>query len=635
MFPMSVEVEHIKKVLKQYWGYDAFRDLQEDIILSVMNGRDTLALMPTGGGKSLCYQVPALALDGLTLVVSPLIALMKDQVERLKSLGVRATALHSGQSRYEQERLLDNAVNGGIKLLYVSPERLTSSRFMERLEFMEVALIAVDEAHCISQWGFDFRPSYTRLSILRSALPHTPILALTATATQVVVQDITEQLEFGQNASVFQAPMRRDNLSFHVVQSREKWHELRKSLKRYPGSSIIYTRSRKKTTRIARDLEHEGFEATNYHAGLSHEVRKKRQEDWIRGETPIMVATNAFGMGIDKADVRLVVHVDIPDSLEAYTQEAGRAGRDGKDATAMLLFHQGDLSFGGQQIERSHLPPEVVKRIYEALSNYYQLAIGSLPEEQFSFNIAEFARTYSFSVLDVHHALNILEKEGWLLLNDAVKKSATVQVISEEQDVSVFLQKKGRRSELLHCLLRLYEGIYFQKRNLDWDAIKRLTGSTFSEIRDDLNYLQQINLIAFEASGEQPAIRFLKARVSTDNLDLDWKLYRILKSRALDRWDQVNDYLLTNDCRSAFLERYFTDTGVECGICDNCQAKKASTNQDLRQRLIDTLNANPVSASELLHQFASDDERAVRAILDDLSAREYIQFADGKFQWKA
>ena len=406
-------------ILKQYWGFDSFRPLQEDIIQSVLDGKDTLALLPTGGGKSICFQVPALVKEGICIVISPLIALMKDQVYNLQKRGIAAVAIFSGMHYKDIDRILDNCIYGNTKLLYLSPERLTSDLVRERIKKMKVSLIAVDEAHCISQWGYDFRPPYLQIAEIREYLPKVPIMALTATATPEVVKDIQEKLEF-KRGEVFQQSFLRENLAYVVLEEEGKMEKLFKVLTGVRGSGLVYVRNRRKTKEIAMFLKKYRITADYYHAGLTNEERSQKQEAWINDKIRIIVATNAFGMGIDKPDVRVVVHMDLPDSLEAYFQEAGRAGRDGQKSYAVLLYNQGDKLDLERRFELSFPPLKEVRLTYQALGSYLQLAVGSGEGESYDFDLVEFSRVYGFSTVKTFNCLKVLERAGWIALSESI-----------------------------------------------------------------------------------------------------------------------------------------------------------------------------------------------------------------------
>ena len=632
-----MENKSIYDLLKEVWGYTSFRPVQEDIIQAILEKRDVLALLPTGGGKSICFQIPALASEGIALIISPLIALMKDQVGQLKSRNIPADALHSGQSFTDHRRILDNALNGHLKMLYISPERLKSERFREILPHLNISFIAIDEAHCISQWGYDFRPSYLSIKEVRSGNPQIPMLALTATATPEVARDICVELDFTKEASVFNSEMSRPNLAFSSYRNKSKWQLLTRLLSNDSGSSIVYTRSRKKTADVARSLSNEGLSVTFYHAGLDYAEREVRQKEWINGDRKIIVATNAFGMGIDKSDVRNVIHLDVPDTLEAYTQEAGRAGRDGLPARAIILFGDLDVSRAEKRIEQSYPSLDIVKRVYQALGSYYQLAVGSISDKGFEFDMLEFCRRFGLRPLDVHNALRILEKEGWLILMGELKKPAVFKIIANEEAVIGHIHAKRSHHLLLQSLLRLHEGAFFQRVKLNWDSLIRISDLSKKSVFSGLAYLSELKLIDFRPMSSQEGIVFMRSRVMADNLVLNWGLQRELKSRAKARWKDMMTFLNTTNCRAQYIERYFgSESSGNCGMCDNClEADRGKRiDGDLKSLLIKRLQSGDRTVDELIEIFEPAREKEVLTVLDSLSKEERIFFSQGKIAWK-
>ena len=465
------------EILKKYWGFDAFRPMQLNIIESALQGNDTLALLPTGGGKSICFQVPALCLEGVTLVVSPLIALMKDQVQNLKKRDIKAEAIFSGLHRREIERILDNCCFGETKILYLSPERLTNTDTLERIKQMKVVLIVVDEAHCISQWGYDFRPSYLQISQIRDYFPKTPVLALTATATKEVVVDIQSKLNF-LKSKLCQISFLRTNLSYVVLKEEVKEVKMLEILQKVPGSGVIYVRNRKKTKDIAQFLTQKGINADFYHAGLDIDERSVKQDNWIANRTRIIVSTNAFGMGIDKPDVRTVIHLDLPDSLEAYFQEAGRAGRDEKKSYAILLYNKTDELNLVRNYEKSFPEIQDIKNTYLALGSYLQLAIGSGKDENFDFDLNKFAINFKLDIAKTYSCLKVLEQSGWLTLNDAVKILSSVQFIVEKEKLYDYQLKNKQLDITIKIMLRLYQGILSAPININEHQIAKLQQTT-------------------------------------------------------------------------------------------------------------------------------------------------------------
>ena len=472
-------------ILKQYWGYDSFRPLQDEIIESVLDGKDTLALMPTGGGKSICFQVPALCREGVCIVISPLIALMKDQVFQLQKRNIPAAAIYSGMRYKDIDRLLDNAVYGNIKLLYLSPERLVTELARERIKKMNVNLLAVDEAHCISQWGYDFRPPYLQIAEIREFIPDTPILAVTATATKEVVEDIQQKLEF-KDGAVFQKSFERKNLAYVVLSEENKPQKALDILQKVKGSAVVYSRNRRGTKEVANYLRKNGINADFYHAGLSTALRTKKQEDWIQGKLKVMVSTNAFGMGIDKADVRSVVHMDLPDSLEAYFQEAGRAGRDGKKSFAVLLYNEADKKNLLWSYENSFPEIEEVKRVYAALGSYLQLAIGSGLGGSFDFEIERFVKNFRFDLLKTYSCLKILEQSGYIVLSDAVFIPSTIKIRVNKEVLYDYQLKNRSLDIIIKTILRTYHGALSHHTKIDESQLARFLKITRVQLSQGL-----------------------------------------------------------------------------------------------------------------------------------------------------
>jgi ATP-dependent DNA helicase RecQ len=497
-------------ILKRYWNHDQFRPLQAEIVASVLKGHDTLALLPTGGGKSVCFQVPAIVLNGLCIVITPLIALMKDQVEQLKRKEIVAVAIHSGLSRKEIDILLDNCIYGPVKFLYVSPERLQTEIFIERVKKMNVALIAIDEAHCISQWGYDFRPPYLKIADLRDLKPEAPVIALTASATAIVQADIMDRLKFRKDYQQFHKSFARDNLSFVVRKTESKEKQLLNILGKVKGSAILYVRSRKATQDIAAWLIKRNISASFYHAGLDFEDRSKRQDEWIQNKTRVMVATNAFGMGIDKPDVRVVIHLDLPENLEAYYQEAGRAGRDGRRAYAVILFQESDLINLKQKTEQAHPEPETIRNIYQGLANYFQLAEGSAEGQSYDFDLNEFAERFHFHVSEAYSGLKKLEEEGFIQFNESYYNPSHLHLLLDKAKLYEFQIANARFDPVIKMLLRLYGGEMvsgFVKINESYVA--RALNLRTEEMISILKFLNDSNVVAYEPRKDKPQITFL------------------------------------------------------------------------------------------------------------------------------
>lgn len=567
---------NIHEILKEYWGFDRFRPLQEDIINAVLEGKDTLALLPTGGGKSVCFQVPALAKDGLCLVISPLIALMKDQVESLKRKGVLSLAIYSGMSFIEIKKTLQNAAYGNYKLLYVSPERLETSLFLEYLPALNINLIAVDEAHCISQWGYDFRPPYTRIAKLREYLPGVPVLALTASATKPVQDDICDKLQFAASHQRFQPSFERPNLSYSVFNIPSKQNKLLEILNNVKGSAIVYCKSRKHTTEIARLLKMNNINAGFYHAGLSNEERNARQLSWINSHTRVMVCTNAFGMGIDKAAVRVVVHYDVPDSLENYYQEAGRAGRDGKRAYAVLLYNHKELEGLAEQADTRFPAEEQIRQVYIALMNHLQVPAGSGEGQSYDFDIAVFASAFKLNILLVSYAIKALEQEGILSYNELVFNPPTVVFTASKEQLSGFENGHPELEPLIKGLLRSYEGIFDFPSIVYESRLADFLRQDAATIKKDLGRLNDFGIISYVPQKEKPQISLLQNRMYADTYLMNNANYLKRKESFKQRVNVMTDYIKNQkECRSKMVASYFNDhTTTPCGICDNCIHEK-------------------------------------------------------------
>lgn len=598
-------------ILKNWWGYDAFRPMQEDIIRAVLEGKDVLALMPTGGGKSLCYQVPAMAIDGICLVISPLIALMKDQVENLRRRGITAYAIYSGMSRKEVIRTFETVGQSNCKFLYVSPERLETSLFKEYLPGLAVELIAVDEAHCISQWGYDFRPPYLRIAALREELPHVPVLALTASATPEVQEDICRKLDM-RNEQVFRQSFERPNLSYSCLHSPGRINKVADILQKVPGTAIVYCKSRRRTKDIADWLKLQGIAADHYHAGLSQEERGRKQEDWIRNEIRVIVCTNAFGMGIDKPDVRTVIHADIPDCLENYYQEAGRAGRDGKRAYAVLLYDEQELADLEQQAAQRFPELADIRQVYQAVANYLQLPSGSGEGQYYSFDLSDFTRKFSFPVHLVINVLKVLEQEGWLAFNEQVFLPSKIMFTVSKQGLYAFEQAHPEPEPLIKALLRSYEGIYDQPVPVSESMLSGLLRINKEVIEQQLMALDMAGIISYQLRTDQPQVYWLRNRIRAEDIRIDMEAFNKRKARYERRMQQMLSYVhAETDCRSRIIATYFGDDQVkDCGICDNCLRRK---NTVLRPEEFDTIKNRLLGLVQELQPVDS------RRLLDNLS----------------
>jgi ATP-dependent DNA helicase RecQ len=561
----------INQILLKYWGFSKFRPLQEEIINSILDGKDTLALLPTGGGKSICYQIPALAKEGICIVVSPLIALMKDQVENLKKRNIKAIAIYSGMHQSEIDISLDNAVYGDYKLLYVSPERLETEMFLERFKKMKVNLIAVDEAHCISQWGYDFRPPYLNIAKIRDIKPNVPVMALTATATKEVVDDIQEKLRF-KTVNVFSKSFERKNLVYYVIKEENKLKRLLKLITNINGCGIVYVRNRRKTKEIAVFLEKNKISADYYHAGLDPQTRDKKQNSWMSGYKKVIVSTNAFGMGIDKPDVRFVIHLDIPDSIEAYFQEAGRAGRDEQKAYAVLLYENSDIIDLEKNLNNTFPPIEEIKKIYGLLCNYFQIPVGGGKESSFEFNISQFSDNYNLSPLVVYSSLKLLEKEGFLLLSDGFMSYSKIHFKVGKDDLYRFQVEKEAYDSFIKTILRLYGGIFNDFIRIDEQTIANKTNLKKEDVVKFLNKLESFNILSYIPSSNSPKITFINPRLNDNDVLLSDENYKIRKVAYVKRLDAVKEYVVSQSkCRSQHLLEYFGDMSAKrCGNCDVC-----------------------------------------------------------------
>lgn len=565
-----MQPELFRQILRDYWGYDSFRTLQEEIIQSVWEGRDTLGLMPTGGGKSLTFQVPVMGMKGICLVVTPLIALMKDQVDNLRERGIKAAAVYSGMSRDEIITTLENCIFGDFKFLYVSPERLSSDIFITKLQAMDVCLLVVDESHCISQWGYDFRPSYLKIADIRHLLEGVPVLALTATATAEVVDDIQERLLF-RDRNLFRTSFLRENLSYVVRTADNKVGELSHILQTVPGSSIVYVRSRKQTKEIAHTLQKVGISADYFHAGLSHEEKNLKQNSWKNGERRVIVATNAFGMGIDKADVRTVVHMDLPNSPEEYFQEAGRAGRDGERSYAVILYAKADSVKLRKRITDAFPEREFIVRVYEALGNYYQVAVGAGFGNAYDFSLHEFCIPFKFPFLQAHHALKILELAGYIEYTEEIDLRSRVRFLIYRDEMYT-LQLEREMDELLHTLLRNYTGLFSDDVYIDESLLAARTGKSRSEVCEMLIALSRMRYIRYIPQKKTPFIVFTTSREDSQFVSIPRTVYEERKKRFEKRILSMIDYVEEGDvCRSRMLLIYFGEKNPkDCGYCDVC-----------------------------------------------------------------
>jgi len=639
-----------KEILKHYWGYDDFRGIQQQIIESIGLGRDTLGLMPTGGGKSLTFQVPAMALEGVCIVVTPLIALMKDQVQHLRQRGILAAAVYSGMQRDDILRVLENCILGRTKFLYVSPERLSSELFISKLRHMRVSFITVDEAHCISQWGYDFRPSYLEIANIRALLPNVPVLALTATATPQVVEDICEKLsqqpaansqqpKAGKTGShnvehgfaVFRMSFERKNLTYRVKNCADKLQELIHTFTHTSGSAIVYVRSRRRAKEIAQELTNTGLSATFYHAGLEHEVKDQRQRDWQQDRTRIIVATNAFGMGIDKPDVRLVMHYDCPDSIEAYFQEAGRAGRDGKPAQAIILYNNSDNAKLAKRIEDTFPPKDEIRQVYEHLAYFFQLATGDGFGLTREFNIDVFCQRFHHFPVRVHSALQILQRAGYLEYDPAPDQQTRVRFLLERQDLYRLENLTANEDHLIVTLLRNYGGLFADFGYIDEGLISQQCGLRPVDLHEVLKSLSQKHIIQYIPRQQVPTIHYLQRREDPEHIQLPADVYEMRQEQYRQRILAMLNYMQDAcHCRSRLLLEYFGETHThDCGQCDVCQQLTANDQQpSATSQLLQLLSDGQRHHLTELHRLSMPTE-AIDKALRHLMEEEYIVNHDG------
>ena len=616
-----------QEILKQYWGDDSFRDLQEEIITSIGEGKDTLGLMPTGGGKSITFQVPALAQEGICIVITPLIALMKDQVQNLRKREIKALAIYSGMTRQEILTALENCIFGNYKFLYISPERLDTEIFRTKLRSMKVSMITVDESHCISQWGYDFRPAYLKIAEIRELLPEVPVLALTATATPEVVTDIQARLKF-REGNVFRMSFERKNLAYIVRKTDNKTKELLYILQRISGSAIIYVRNRRRTKEITELLMNEGITADFYHAGLDNAVKDLRQKRWQSGEVRVMVATNAFGMGIDKPDVRIVLHLDLPDSPEAYFQEAGRAGRDGEKAYAVILYSKSDKTTLHKRVVDTFPDKEYILNVYEHLQYYYQMAMGDGFQCIREFNLEEFCRKFKYFPVPVDSALKILTQAGYLEYTDEQDNSSRI-LFTIRRDELYKLREMGKEAEaLIQSILRSYTGVFTDYAYISEESLAVRTGLTRQQIYNILVTLTKRRIVDYIPRKKTPYIIYTRERLELRFLHIPASVYEERKARYEARIKAMEEYVTTeNICRSRMLLRYFGEKNEHnCGQCDVCLSKRATDNlseesyEEVKRQILDLLSHSPLTPAETADQIKAEKEdigQVIRYLLDE------------------
>jgi ATP-dependent DNA helicase RecQ len=632
----------LHQILKNHFGFDSFRPLQLDIIKAALVGEDVLALMPTGGGKSLCYQVPALAKEGLCLVISPLIALMNDQVQNLRKKNITAFAIHSGLSRKEVINILKTATHSNCRFLYVSPERLETSLFKEYLPALDVNLIVVDEAHCISQWGYDFRPPYLKNADIREELAGIPVMALTASATALVQKDICEKLSPEKNNfKTFRQSFERPNLSYSVFSVQSRINKIIQILNNVQGSSIVYCKTRKRTKEIAELLQMHNISADYYNAGLPSEHRTQKQQAWIQNRVRVMVCTNAFGMGIDKPDVRSVIHADMPDCLENYYQEAGRAGRDGKRAFAVLLFDKPEIDSLKTLPNIRYPDIETVRTIYQAVVNYLQIPEGEEPGEYYDFDLKDFIKKFNINIQSAIYGLKALEQDGWLSFNEQVFLPATVRFTTYKSELYDYEKSSPHQEPLIKSLLRAYEGIYDYPTAISESYLAFLLKTETILIQEQLTRLHFDSIIDYQPQKDMPQIYLNRTRIKTSLLRIDNKLYAERKQIFTDRINKIISYSVdTNTCRSRIIANYFGDDNLsDCGICDNCLSKKKTElTKDELETITNYLKTNSKTALSAFHILKElnyiKKEHIWTAINFLVEEGKLLMQADGKLQWK-
>ena len=616
-------MSRMHEILEKYWGYSAFRPLQEDIINSVLNGNDTLGLMPTGGGKSITFQVPALMRDGLALVVTPIISLMKDQVDNLIAHHVKATYLHAGLSYTEQRKTIEKCLYGKYKFLYVSPERLASSSFLNHLRHMPVSMIVVDEAHCISQWGYDFRPSFLNIYSIREYFPDVPVLALTATATGQVVTDIVEKLKFKKGYKVFKKSFARNNLSYVVRYSDDKMRQLIHILNSVSGSAIVYVRSRKRCKQISDELVRNGIVADYYHAGLIVEDKENKQNKWKSDEIRVIVATNAFGMGIDKPDVRLVIHFDLPNSLEEYYQEAGRAGRDGKNSWAVALTTHSDQGVLRRHVTDAFPEKEFIKKVYERVGNFLEVAVGEGFEKLYDFNFNLFCQTFKLPILPTHNALQLLTRAGYIEFIEEIETQSRIMILANKNELYDIASENPNVDRVLQALLRTYTGLFSDYVFINEAVISYRYSISENDIYEALIELNRLHILHYVPRKRTPYVLYTTSREETRYLQFPKAVYEDMRARMEQRVNAVINYAFTDSaCREKLLLAYFEEESDDCGRCDVCIERKKKLNhtqQDVIDGVLYVTQVKPRKMKDLIAtlSFSRDEVINVVALLVD------------------
>jgi len=631
----------IQQILLKHWGYSQFRPLQEEIINSVLEGNDTLALMPTGGGKSICFQVPALLKEGICIVISPLIALMKDQVENLKAKGIKALAITSGMNKKEIDIAFDNCVYGDYKFLYLSPERLETDIARVRIQKMKVNLIAVDEAHCISQWGYDFRPSYLKIAEMRELLPKVPMLALTATATTEATKDIQQKLLF-KKENLLRKSFERKNVAYIVIKEEDKMNRLLKIAAKLKGTGIVYVRNRKKTQEIADFFRRNKISADYYHAGLESQARDAKQEAWMKNKTRVIVCTNAFGMGIDKPDVRFVVHLDLPDCLEAYFQEAGRGGRDEKKSYAVLLHNDSDKIEMEHNLEMSFPPMEEIKKTYQALANFFQIPIDAGKGSAFDFDINDFCSRYNLNHLIAFNAIKFLEKEAYLTMSDSFFQPSRIHFLFNKEQLYKFQVEHTAFDDFIKLLLRSYSGIFDNYTKISESEIGKRIGKPYEEVKKILSELQKLELLSYLPQTEMPQLTFLAARIDAKDIHISKENLQKRKEKAEERMSWMIHYVESKTkCRSQILLSYFGETdSYRCGVCDFCleRNKLELSNlefENITEQLKKNLLPDSLPLSDLVNSVKNcSEDKTIKVVQWLIDNEKLVYSEENKLYWK-